>query len=170
MLVVLLPQDRRTISIWSEHKTSTITLLKKCIASQPHTIGINTCKQVTLLFMKSRKTTDLYYIVMWLALYLRQNASQTKIDFFSLNHKSGESFLTPLYTEHEDYIDYKMLITITIADYVSSALKVSDLWDSLITTIISVSLHPIQQSCLNLFCYTLSDSYGWEGICSKVIS
>jgi hypothetical protein len=39
MLVVLLPQDRRTISIWAEQKTSTITLLKKCIESQPHTIG-----------------------------------------------------------------------------------------------------------------------------------
>jgi hypothetical protein len=81
MLVVLVSQDKRTISTWSEQKTSTITLLKKCIASQPHTIGTNTCKQVKLLFMRSRKTTN--YIVMWLALYLRQNASQTKIDFFS---------------------------------------------------------------------------------------
>lgn len=83
MLIVLLPQDRRPISIWSKQKTSIITLLKKCIAQQPHTIGTKTCKQVTLLFMRTRKTTNLYYIVMWLALYLRENASQTKIDFFS---------------------------------------------------------------------------------------
>jgi len=81
----------------------------------------------------------------------------------SPNHKSGEKLSRLLYIQNMKTTlnsGHKMLITITIADYVSSALKVSNLRDSLITTIISVTLHPIQQSCLNLFCYTLSDSYG----------